>query len=47
MAEIQVEPTREHEDATIAEIVLWVIGILMIPLVPILMVVFLTPHSGM
>ena len=47
MAEIKVEPTHEREDATIAEIVLWVIGILMIPLVPILMVTFLTPHSGM
>ncbi len=35
------------DDYTMGEVVFWVLGILMIPLVPILMVVFLTPHSGM
>lgn len=37
----------QQEDATNFEVVLYVVGILMIPLVPILMVVFLTPWSGM
>ncbi len=47
MAEIKTEQIPEREEATLVEIVLWIIGILMIPLVPILMVVFLTPYSGM
>ena len=47
MAEIQIEQQHpEREEATLLEIVLWIIGILMIPMVPILMVVFLTPYSG-
>jgi hypothetical protein len=40
------EPVVE-DDYTMLEVVLWVLGILMIPLVPILMVAFLTPFSGM
>lgn len=50
MAEIEVRPeaeTTQEDDYTYLEVVLWVIGILMIPLVPILMVTFLTPWSGM
>lgn len=49
MAEIQVERNTEteREDATIGEIIFWIIGILMIPLVPIAMVMLLTPYSGM
>ena len=49
MADIQVEHRAEpqYEDATMMEIVLWIIGILMIPLVPIVMVALLTPHTGM
>jgi hypothetical protein len=51
MADINVEntheePTREPE-YTVGELVFWIGGTLMIPLVPILMMVFLTPHSGM
>ncbi len=42
----QAEPVVE-DDYTMLEVVLWVLGILMIPLVPILMVAFLTPFSGM
>lgn len=37
----------QQEDATNFEVVLYVVGILMIPLVPIVMVTFLTPWSGM
>lgn len=51
MADVNVQHTaadyRDEEEATNMEVVLYVIGILMIPLVPILMVVFLTPWSGM
>jgi len=36
-----------EDDYTMLEVILWVLGILMIPLVPILMVAFLTPFSGM
>lgn len=36
-----------EDDYTIGEVIFWIIGILMIPLVPILMVVFFTPFSGM
>lgn len=49
MAEIDVRreaETREEDYAT-WEIIYWMVGILMIPLVPILMVWFLTPWSGM
>ncbi len=44
-------PSIEHheptDDYTTAEIVYWIVGILMIPLVPILLVWFFTPWSGM
>jgi hypothetical protein len=34
------------DDASAAEVLLYVVGIVMIPLVPILMVALLTPFSG-
>lgn len=40
----------EHDpppDYTIGEMVLWLVGIAAIPLVPILMIWFFTPWSGM
>jgi hypothetical protein len=43
-AQIERDP---QPDYTIGEMVLWLVGILAIPLVPILMVWFLTPWSGM
>lgn len=49
MADLEIQ---HHDDAlpqddySMLEVVLWVFGILMIPLVPILMVVFFTPYSG-
>ena len=42
----EAEPVVE-DDYSMAEVGLWVLGIVMIPLVPILMVAFLTPFSGM
>lgn len=50
MADLNV--TRESEDEfkpdyTVGEMILWLVGIVAIPLVPILMVWFLTPWSGM
>jgi hypothetical protein len=49
MADLNVERDEEHPepDYTVGEMVLWLVGILAIPLVPILMVWFLTPWSGM
>lgn len=51
MAEIDVRRTDAHhaeeDDYTMGEVIFWVLGILAIPLVPILMIVFLTPFSGM
>ena len=51
MADLNVrresEPVVVEDDYTMLEVLLWVLGILMIPLVPILMVAFLTPFSGM
>ncbi|HWK90442.1 MAG TPA: hypothetical protein VNP72_10665 [Longimicrobium sp.] len=50
MADINVERKTEvveQEDYANWEIVLWLVGILSIPLVPILMVVFFTPWSGL
>ena len=35
------------EDYTTAEIIYWTVGILMIPLTPILMIWLFTPWSGM
>lgn len=49
MADIHVEHETEQEfeaDYSVGEIILWLVGILAIPLVPILMVWFLTPWSG-
>lgn len=49
MAEIDVDrqPGADPEpDYTIGEMILWLVGIISIPLVPILMVWFLTPWSG-
>lgn len=42
-----VPPPAEQEDYANWEIALWLIGILMIPGVPIIMVVLLTPWSGL
>lgn len=42
-----VPPAHVEEDYENWEIVLWLIGILMIPGVPIAMVVLLTPWSGL
>ena len=42
--EVEADPAPDY---TVGEIILWMVGILLIPLVPILMVWFLTPWSGM
>ena len=42
----RTEPATE-DDYTTAEIIYWIVGIFMIPLVPILFVWFFTPWSGM
>lgn len=42
--EIETDP---EPDYTTGEMILWLVGILAIPLAPILMVWFLTPWSGM
>ena len=50
MADYQTHPIDEQDpapDYTIGEMILWLVGIAAIPLVPILMVWFLTPWSGM
>jgi hypothetical protein len=51
MADLNVrgesEPVVVEDDYTMVEVLFWILGILMIPLVPILMVAFLTPYSGM
>jgi hypothetical protein len=51
MADLNVERTTavaaEEDDYANWEIALWLIGILMIPGVPIAMVVLLTPWSGL
>lgn len=50
MADLNVQRKDEGDaepDYTTGEMVLWLVGILMIPLAPILMVWFLTPWSGM
>lgn len=50
MAELNVEQReaepRGEEDYSMLEVVFWIVGILMIPLVPIAMVMLLTPFSG-
>jgi hypothetical protein len=48
MADIDVRRKDEaEEDYTTVEIIYWTVGILMIPLAPILMIWFLTPWNGM
>lgn len=50
MADLDVTREAEHDpepDYSTAEMILWLVGILAIPLVPILMVWFFTPWSGM
>ncbi|HEY0036822.1 MAG TPA: hypothetical protein VGB66_09055 [Longimicrobium sp.] len=51
MADLNVrkesEPVVVEDDYTMIEVGMWILGILAIPLVPILMVAFLTPFSGM
>lgn len=50
MADIDVRRDSERpqeDDYTVAELVYWIAGIFMIPLVPILMIWFFTPWSGM
>lgn len=44
--EISMQDTQQ-EEATDLEVILYVVGILSIPVVPILMATFLTPWSGM
>lgn len=52
MAEINVrheadpQPEEVRDDYTVGELIFWIVGILMIPLVPIVMVMTLTPFSG-
>ena len=43
----RTEHLADEEDYTTGEIVYWIVGIFMIPLVPILLVWFFTPWSGM
>ena len=50
MADFEIQRAEEFEPEetyTNAEIAYWIIGIFMIPLVPILMVWYFTPWSGM
>jgi hypothetical protein len=50
MADLDVREKDEdfpEPDYTTGEIIYWVVGILSIPLVPILMIWFFTPWSGM
>ena len=39
-------PESFEEDYSWWEVIYWIIGIIMIPLVPILMITFFTPWSG-
>ena len=50
MADTEIQHHDDYDpppDYTTGEMILWLIGILAIPGVPILMVWFLTPWSGM
>ena len=50
MADIDIQEEANldpEDDYSYAEIIYWVIGILMIPLTPILMIWLFTPWSGM
>jgi hypothetical protein len=49
MAELKVSRDSDvvvEDDYSWWEVIYWLVGIIMIPLVPILMVAFLTPFSG-
>lgn len=51
MADINVrhddtEPTRD-DDYTVGDLIFWIVGVLMIPLIPILCILLFTPQSGM
>lgn len=48
MADIDIRHEAEtpQDDYSMLEVILWIIGILLIPGVPILMVKFFTPFSG-
>lgn len=48
MADLDIQRTSEtpEDDYTTGELIFWVLGVLAIPVVPILMVNFLTPWSG-
>jgi hypothetical protein len=48
MADLNVQREREsfEDDYSWWEVVYWLIGILMIPLVPILMIALFAPYSG-
>lgn len=47
MADLDTRNRDTEPDYTVGEMILWMVGIISIPLVPILMVWFLTPWSGM
>lgn len=49
MADLDIQHYDEvpRDEYSMIEVVFWIIGILCIPGVPILMVWFLTPYSGM
>ncbi len=49
MADIDVQHESEAppSDVTPLDVILWVIGVLMIPLVPLFFILVFTPHSGM
>jgi hypothetical protein len=49
MADIDVKHKSERGpgEYTMGDLVFWILGILAVPLIPILMMIFLTPHSGM
>ncbi len=49
MADIDVERDQDRlePDYTVAEMILWVVGIVSIPAIPIIMIWLLTPWSGM
>ena len=51
MADLEIQrerrPAAAQDDYTTLELVYWIVGILAIPLVPILMTWFFTPWSGM
>ena len=49
MAELKVKHDNDavvEDDYSWWEVIYWLVGIIMIPLVPILMVTFFTPFSG-